>query len=115
MGITVGGGDPTSALALETTQAAQPARVDTFKTRSDTFTTTGNEVSVDVTAFPFGLFGISVKGTGAAATTWDIRLEGSLDNVNFTQILQHTNTIGDGISQYSGSLFSPSLYFRSRC
>lgn len=102
-------------LSLESTQLALPSRADTFRTRSDTYTTTGNGTAVNATAYPLPLFGLQVKGTGAAATTWDIRLEGSMDNVNFTQILQHTNTIGDGLSQYSGSLFSPSLYFRSRC
>lgn len=86
-----------------------------FATRSDTFTTTGNGITVSKATAPVSRFSVSVKGTGAAATIWDVRLEGSLDNTNFTQILQHTTTTGDGVALYIGSLTAPSLYFRSRC
>lgn len=85
-----------------------------YSTRADTFTTTASGTTVNTSTSPLKSFTISVKGTGASATTWDIRLEGSLDNVNFTQILQHTNTTGDGVPLFSGSNFYPSLYFRSR-
>lgn len=85
-----------------------------FSTRSDTFTTTGSGVLVTVTTTPLKAFSIQVKGTGTPATTWDIRLEGSLDGLNFSQILQHTNVTGDGAVVWSGTLFAPSLYFRSR-
>lgn len=85
-----------------------------FATRSDTFTATGNGTTVNQTTAPLSIFSVEVKGTGAAATTWDVRLEGSLDGTNFTQILQHTNVTGDGTQMMSGSLRSPSLYFRSR-
>ena len=88
--------------------------VDQFSTRTDTYTATGSGTTVNVSTAPTKSYSISVKGTGAAATTWDVRLEGSLDNVNFTQILQHTNVTGDGIIQYAGATLSPSLYFRSR-
>lgn len=105
---------PTGA-ALETTQALQLSRADTFKTRSDIYTTTANGVTVDTSTSPLSTYSIQVKGTGAGATTWDIRLEGSLDGVNFSQILQHTNTTGDGAVLWIGSSSAPSLYFRSRC
>ena len=85
-----------------------------FLNRSDTYTATGNGATLDVSTNPPKSFAVQVKGTGAAATTWDVRLEGSLDNVNFTQILQHTNTTGDGAVLFSGATLSPSLYFRSR-
>lgn len=104
-----------SGFALETTQTAQMSRADTFKTRSDTFTGTANGVAVNITTAPLSTFSIQVKGTGAGATTWDIRLEGSLDGVNFSQILQHTNTTGDGAVLWIGASSAPSLYFRSRC
>ena len=84
-------------------------------TRGDTYTATGNGTTVNLTANPLQTFGVQVKGTGAAATTWDVRLEGSLDGTNFTQILQHTNTTGDGAIVFSGASYYPSLYFRSRC
>ena len=83
-------------------------------TRSDTFTGTGSGVTVDASGTPTKTYAIQVVGTGGTATAWDIRLEGSLDNTSFTQILQHTNVTGDGLVMFSGSLFSPSLYFRSR-
>lgn len=104
----------TSALALETTQAAQLSRADTFKTRSDTFTAAANGVTVDASASPVSVFGIQVKMTGTV-TSWDMRLEGSLNNSEFTTILTHTNATGDGVTLWIGSLKAPALYFRSRC
>lgn len=103
----------TSALALETTQTAQMSRADTFKTRADTFTATGNGVTVDASAAPVSAFGIQVQATGAV-TSWDVRLEGSLNNSTFTTILTHTNVTGDGVVLWSGSLEAPTLYFRAR-
>lgn len=104
---------PTSA-ATEATLAAMGGLSDLFKTRQDTFTGTGNGTTVTVTTAPLSSFGIQVKGTGASATTWDIRLEGSLDGANFSQILAHTNTTGDGAVLWAGGVFSPALHFRSR-
>ena len=130
----------TSALATQTTLAAlltelqlkadlsetQPvsmaaiptggiALADTFKTRSDTYTGTGNGTTVTITTAPLNVFAVQVTGTGAAASAWDVRLEGSLDGVNFSQILAHTNVTGDGVVLWLGATLSPSLYFRSRC
>lgn len=85
-----------------------------FQTRSDTFLTTGNGVTIDISLAPLKIYSLQVVITGTVSV-WDVRLEGSLDNVNFTQILQHTNTTGNGITVYSGSALSSSLYFRSRC
>lgn len=82
--------------------------------RSDTYTATGNGTTIDVSTRPVQSFAISVKATGAV-TSWDVRLEGSLNNVEFTTILTHTNvTPGDGVVLSSGSSLSPSLYIRSR-
>lgn len=83
--------------------------------RSDTFTATGNGTTIDASTFSCKHFGLQVVGTGAAATTWDVRLEGSMDNVNFTQIVAHTQVTGDGVMVWSGANHFPSLYFRSRC
>lgn len=106
---TIGGG------ATETTLAALPSRANSFKTRVDAFITTANGTTVDLTTFPLAAYAIQVKGTGAIPSLWDVRLEGSLDGTNFSQILQHTNSTGDGAVLYSGAVLSPSLYFRSRC
>ena len=106
---------PVSGTFWQTTQPVSGTVNPTTSNRSDTYSATGNGVTVDISATPLKGFAIQVIGTGAAASLWDIRLEGSLDNVNFTQILQHTNTTGDGVVLYSGATLYPSLYFRSRC
>lgn len=89
-----------------------------FSTRSDTYTATGNGTTVDVSVKPCCKFSLQVKGTGAAATTWTVRLEGSLDNTNFFELMRHasTNPVGNNAD---GSVVwvdaGPFLYFRSRC
>lgn len=100
-------------------QATQPVSgtvtsLPTFKTRTDNFTATGNGVTVDTSAQPTRSYSMQVTGVGSAALTWDVRLEVSLDNVNFTAVLQHTNTTGDKILLSSGAPLAPGLYFRSR-
>lgn len=82
--------------------------------RSDSFTGVASGSTLAATSAPVKSFSIAVKGTGTSATTWNIVLEGSLDGVNFTSILTHTNTTGDGVTLSSGTAKSPCLYFRSR-
>lgn len=82
-------------------------------TRSDTFTVAANGVTVAV-ASPVKSYSILVKGTGSAATAWNVVLEGSLDNITFTTILTHTQATGDGVLLSTTTSFTPSLYFRSR-
>lgn len=85
-----------------------------FYTRSDTYTSTGNGTIIDCSLTPVKRFALQVTKTGTV-TSWDVRLEGSLDGVTFTQILQHTNvTPGDGLTQFSLTNANPVLYFRSR-
>ncbi len=81
---------------------------------TNSFTATGSSPSVTASLFPVKSYAIQIKGTGSAATVWDARLEGSMDNSNFTQILQHTNTTGDGVIVFSGALVAPSVYIRCR-
>ena len=85
------------------------------KTRTDTYTAPANGVTIDLTLNPLKVFSIQARGVGATATSWTIVLEGSLDNINFTTILSHTNVVGDGVVLYSGTLSFPTLYMRSRC
>lgn len=100
--------------STETTLALLNAKFSLFKTRSDTFTSTTNGTTVDVSGAPLKFFSVQVKMTGSV-TSWDVRLEGSLNNTQFTQILQHTNaTPGDGLITFSGASTAPVLYFRSR-
>lgn len=87
-----------------------------FNNRGDTFTATGSGTTIDASGAPVKSFAIQVKGTGASATTWDVRLEGSLDNTTWTQIIQHTNTDSDGTVKWQlAGIATPILYFRSRC
>lgn len=91
-----------------------------FATRSDTYTTATNGTQVDVSTKPCSTFSLQVKGTGAAATAWNIILEGSLDGTNYTQILQHATSgntpplgaQGDGTTMWVQA--GPFLYFRTR-
>jgi hypothetical protein len=85
-----------------------------FGTRTDTYTVAANGVTINASTAPVKAFAIAVKGTGGAATAWNIVLEGSLDNVNFTTILTHSNLTGDGVVLYGGANLFPSLYYRSR-
>lgn len=85
-----------------------------FQTGSDVFTTTGNGSTINASSNPLKSYSLQVVISGTV-TVWDVRLEGSLDNVNFTQILQHTNVTGDGITVFSGSPLSPCTYIRTRC
>ena len=78
------------------------------------FTGTANGATVDATADPVTQFTVQVVGTGAGASVWDVRLEGSLDGTNFTTILSHTNATGDKVVLWSGLTLYPSRYFRSR-
>lgn len=111
MGVQAYGG---GAVSLQSGQTIGIASLPSTS-RTDTFTTTASGAVINCTAVPLSAFSIQVKGTAATPTTWDVRLEGSLDGTNFSQILQHTNSTGDAAVLYSGAVLSPSLYIRSRC
>lgn len=78
--------------------------------RTDSFAAPGSGPIVNVSSSPLRTFGIEVTG----GTTWDVRLEGSLDAVNFTLLLNHLTGTGNGVTLYSGTSMQPSLYLRSR-
>lgn len=83
--------------------------------RADTYTTAANGTAVDVSAQGLAAFAIQVKGTGAAATAWNVVIEGSLDGTNYSTIATHVNTAHtDGQVLWVGAS-RPCLYFRSRC
>jgi hypothetical protein len=84
-----------------------------FFTRSDTFTVAASGTAVNISVHPFRDYSIQVTATGAV-TSWDVRLEGSIDGVTYTQIVQHTNADGTGITKASANRF-PAMFFRSRC
>lgn len=89
-----------------------------FSTRSDTYTAAGNGTTVNVSTMPCSKFALQVKQTGSGITAWNVVVEGSLNNTQFTTILEHSNAgefrnAADGETVYFNS--GPFLYFRSRC
>jgi hypothetical protein len=105
----------TQRVVLPSDQPAIPVTsAPNFGTRQDTFVAVGSGNTVNKSTAPIARFGLQIKGTGAAATAWDVVLEGSLDGINFSTILEHTSLVGDGQIMWSGPLDSPCLYFRSR-
>lgn len=80
----------------------------------DTFISASNGATIDVSTIPLKCFSLVVAATGPV-TSWDIVLEGSINGTNYTTILNHTDTIGNGETVFSGVLTSPVLYFRTRC
>jgi len=85
-----------------------------FATRSDTFTATGNGVTVDASTFIAKCYSMEVKGTNTPATSWTVVLEGSIDGTAFTTLMIHTTSLGDASVLLSGANLYPMLYFRSR-
>lgn len=86
-----------------------------FSTRSETFTTTGNGTTIDVSSTPLQTFTLQVVGTNGTPVLWSVLLEGSLDGTNFTTILRSTDALGNGTALFSGGSLYPVLYYRIRC
>lgn len=82
--------------------------------RSDSYTATATGVAIDVSSYPTKAYAIQVVSSGGVATAWNAVLEGSVDGVNYTAILTHTNLTGDGVVLYSGTNLSPAVSIRSR-
>lgn len=105
-------------LLVDGSQVTQPVSgtvVEPFAIRSDVYTTSGTGVIVNVSTTPLKTYSLEVKGTGASATSWTVVIEGSLNGFDFTPIMTHTDSIGDGIIIFSGASLFPSLYIRSNC
>lgn len=58
---------------------------------------------------PFATYAVSVKGASAAATSWTVLLEGSLDAVNWTTITTHNATDGSTVWETTGK---PAMFVR---
>jgi hypothetical protein len=96
-------------LALGLACIAAPARADSepyFITFSTVNSSAVNVISTATSSqHPLKFFALQVKGVGAAATSWDVRIEGSLDGSNFTPIVWHTASDGDGAVKGSTATF----------
>jgi hypothetical protein len=78
----------------------------------DTHTVVGSG-SITTLDAPLRSWTIVVVGTTAPATLWDVTLEGSLDGVKFSDMLNHTSLTGDGQHLFSGTTLFPALYIRT--
>jgi len=67
---------------------------------------------VDVSGSPMVTWALQVTGVAAAASAWEIDLEGSLDGVEYNEILKHTTIIGDGINIWSGTTLFLAKFYR---
>lgn len=85
--------------------------------RTDTKTTATAGTTISVGSLSIAKFGLQVTSAGGTAT-WNVVLEGCLDNTTFTTILTHSNTgeyaAANGATVWATSITSPVLYFRSR-
>jgi hypothetical protein len=85
---------------------------------ADTFTAAGNGVYVATAGsvtnlVPYQSFALQVVGTGATATAWDVVLEGSIDGVNYTTLIQHGTADGNGTTKWASDKIVE--YVRTRC
>jgi hypothetical protein len=107
-------GDPTTANAGATVSTTHGLRVNPgAQSRADTYTGTGNGTAVDASTGVKQWFGLQVKGTGAAATSWTVVLQASLDGANYATILTHSNASDSDGSIVWISTPAPALHFRS--
>lgn len=93
-----------------------PNVVPFFDSTADIYTDSGLGGGIDITSGPEHIFAIQVTGVDDVADAWDVRLEGSLDGVNFTELIKHTESDGNGVTKFLAAGFVPIVfYFRSRC
>ena len=55
---------------------------------------------------------LQVVGNAVSATSWTVALEGSLDGINFNEILKHTTLTGDMQNLFSGTTLFLAMYYR---
>ena len=84
-----------------------------FNAGLDTFTAVGVGVT-QVALSGVKSYSIQVKGTGGTPTAWNVRLEVSLNNVDFTTVLTHNTAVGNAVVVASTATLFPALFFRSR-
>jgi len=109
--------NPTGGILVDGSAVTQPvsgivniAAVNTLTT--DTFTTTGIGATY-TPSISYRSFALQVKGTGATPTLWTVILEGSIDGVNFSTIMTHTQAILETIL-WTGTNFYPIIAYRVR-
>src|SRR3990167_8944003 len=80
-------------------------------TQTKTFSAgAASDTTIDVSDAPMKYYALQV-GSSVGVATWDVRVEGSLDGTNFTQIVQHETADGADLIQF-GSSASPVSFVR---
>jgi hypothetical protein len=91
-------------------------KVRTYASNSSTSFTgvvgTGPSAVVDISDSPMVTWTLQVAGVAVPATSWSIALEGSVDGVNFSEILKHTTLTGDKENLFSGTTLFLAKYYR---
>jgi hypothetical protein len=84
-------------------------------TRQDTFVAAAAGTAIN-TGAGYKHYGIVVTATGAV-TSWDVRLEVSVNGSAFTQVIQHTNVDGSGVNKWNPTTIpaAAGIAFRSNC
>ena len=88
-----------------------PTQVKLATAYSHTFTATATGAAQDLTANPKKDWSLQCTTVGGTVTTWTVNLQVSLDGVNYTTILAHTNSTGTGVVTCTTSAV-PALYYR---
>jgi hypothetical protein len=79
----------------------------------DSFNSTGSSEIYFTGNSPMSGFTLQVKEVGGTATSWVVKLMGSLDGVEFDTILTHTKAdIGNGKPLFSGTNLYPALHYK---
>jgi hypothetical protein len=81
--------------------------------RADTYSAAATGKAIDTSAASRKWYGVQVKGTGAAATSWTVNLQVSLDGTNFVTIITHASTTDSDGDILWLSTPAPALHFRS--
>lgn len=104
-----GGGGGGATTVTNTVNVNLPYKVNV----GATFVTNTAGTPINVSGTPIRSFAMVVKGTGAAATYWDVGLEGSIDGVNYSTMLEHWSDLyPDGEVLFGGVISTPALYVR---
>ncbi len=112
--VVVAGGSyrPTSAQAPPTSSTLGGGAGVSW--RSDSVIIAKTNPSSDLSSGARKWFGIQVKGTGAAATSWTVELEVSLDGTDYRTLVTHSDTTDSDGDILWISTPAPSLHFRSK-
>lgn len=106
--------NPSYVTLIQGTPGNPPVQVALSPTLvTEVYTGIGAGITQDVSAYPHKYFSVQVVGTGAAPTDWIVKIEGSLDGVNFSEIAQHNTADGNGAVVWAGANIAASAYFRT--